>query len=835
MADAARAKELFVAALDYSGEERSRFLESACGDDAALRAAVEALLAALDEPPVLKPALDEAGSSSSQAGLPTGEGPGSRIGPYKLLQLIGEGGFGAVFMAEQLTPVRRRVALKIIKLGMDTRQVVARFEQERQALAMMDHPHIARVLDAGATETGRPYFVMELVRGDPITAYCDTNNLSPDERLELFMQVCHAVQHAHQKGIIHRDIKPSNILVTVADGRPIPKVIDFGIAKATTAQLTEKTLFTEHRQLIGTPAYMSPEQAEMSGVDIDTRSDIYSLGVLLYELLTGTTPFDAKELSKAGSSEMQRIIREVEPPRPSTRVSTLGSNLPSVAAHRRTEPKKLGALIRGDLDWIVLKCLEKDRTRRYETANGLAMDIRRHLAGDAVNAAPPSAAYRLTKFVRRHRVGVLAGCAVAAVLILGVIGTSTGMIWAVREARNAAAERDKSKCIADFMADMLRGVGPARAQGRDTAMLKEIMDGAAKRIEDGDLKSSPEAEIQLRLTIGDTYRQIAAFDAAEAMLSPALALARATYGEKHPEVAAVLHEQGKLLNDAGKVSDALEKFQAALAIRKKCFIGDSAEVAASLNQTGGCLQFLGKPEQGLPMLQESLAMRQRVFKGDHHDIGEGLNDLALCLQQLGRLTEALPNYQAAVAMWQRVYKGDHPELALGLSNTAYCLQDMGRTSEALSYYDSALAMRRRIYKSDHPDIMQNIHNAAICQLALGRLDEALVNFQAALAMSRKVLPAGHAHIAVCQIGVGETLTRLRRFDEAEPQLIEASRRLIDQPDALDRWQKRLIKAMVELYDGRNAAEPGKGYASRAAEWRLKLAAAEMAKSGELSH
>ncbi len=362
----AQLRRLFAAVGELPPRERRAYLERECPDDPALRAEVEALVGLRVTGVQTGGGLDAAAEIARHDG--TGattiigvvtETPGMRIGPYKLLQTIGEGGFGTVFMAEQVAPIARRVALKIIKLGMDTKQVIARFEAERQALAMMDHPNIARVLDAGATETGRPYFVMELVRGDPITAYCDRHNLGTRERLDLFMQVCQAVQHAHQKGIIHRDIKPSNVLVTVADTKPIPKVIDFGIAKATISKLTEKTLFTEHRALIGTPEYMSPEQAEMSGVDIDTRSDIYSLGVLLYELLTGTTPFDGARLRSAAFGEIQRIIREVEPEKPSTRLQTLKQTKPQAEGHRGAGADKLGATLRGDLDWIVMKCLER--------------------------------------------------------------------------------------------------------------------------------------------------------------------------------------------------------------------------------------------------------------------------------------------------------------------------------------------------------------------------------------------------------------------------------------------------------------------------------------------
>jgi serine/threonine protein kinase/Tfp pilus assembly protein PilF len=362
------------------------------------------------------------------------EGPGTKIGRYKLLQQIGEGGFGVVYMAEQEKPIRRRVALKIIKLGMDTKRVIARFEAERQALAMMGHPNIAKVLDAGATDTGRPYFVMELVRGIPITEYCDKNNLNTKKRLELFIDVCKAVQHAHQKGIIHRDIKPSNVLVTLRDDdAPVPKIIDFGIAKATQARLTEKTLFTEFKQFIGTPEYMSPEQARMGELDIDTRSDIYALGVLLYELLTDTTPFDREKLRSSAYDEMLKTIREAEPPKPSTRLNTLGDVLDEVARHRHIEPAQLCKIIKGDLDWIVLKALEKDRTRRYETANELAMDIERHLANEPVVAGPPSSLYRMKKFLRRNRALVTSIAVVLVVLVIGLSLATFGFIQASRE------------------------------------------------------------------------------------------------------------------------------------------------------------------------------------------------------------------------------------------------------------------------------------------------------------------------------------------------------------------------------------------------------------------
>jgi tRNA A-37 threonylcarbamoyl transferase component Bud32 len=450
--DPQREKEIFEQAIDLASvEERQRFLQRMCGADAGLRSRVQALLQAFDQAPgfLAEPMATRAqgpGEEGAPAPAPLGGGeaparlaeePGDRVGRYKLLQKIGEGGWGAVYMAEQLEPVRRRVALKIVKLGMDTRQVIARFEAERQALAVMDHPNIAKVLDAGATDTGRPYFVMELVRGVRITQFCDEQRLSQPERLALFIQVCQAVQHAHQKGIIHRDIKPSNILVTLNDGVPIPKVIDFGIAKATQGNLTDKTLFTLFEQFLGTPAYMSPEQAEVRGVDIDTRSDIYSLGVVLYELLTGRTPFDSKALLQRGIEELILTLRQVEPPRPSTRLNQMGpADLETHARFQRCEAPKLVHSLRGDLDWIVMKCLEKDRARRYDTANGLAADLRRYLAHEPVVARPPSAAYRLQKAWQRNQLTFTAGAVAALALLVGA-GVSTWQAIRATQARRA--------------------------------------------------------------------------------------------------------------------------------------------------------------------------------------------------------------------------------------------------------------------------------------------------------------------------------------------------------------------------------------------------------------
>jgi eukaryotic-like serine/threonine-protein kinase len=451
-----REEAIFEAAAMLPADTREAYLEKVCGGDTPLRQRLENLLKAHDAAGTfLEPPTKFEAAKTIAIMLPPEEKPGDKIGRYKILQKIGEGGCGVVYMAEQEVPVRRRVALKVIKLGMDTKSVIARFEAERQALAMMDHPNIAKVLDAGATDTGRPFFVMELVRGIKITDYCDQNKLDTGERLRLFVQVCNAIQHAHQKGIIHRDIKPSNILVTLHDGVPVPKVIDFGIAKATQGRLTDQTLFTAFEQFIGTPAYMSPEQAEMSGLDVDTRSDIYALGVLLYELLTGRTPFDQHELLKAGLDEMRRTIREREPLRPSTQLSTMvDADLATVALRRHSDAPKLVHLLRGDLDWIVMKSLEKDRTRRYETANGMAMDIHRYLNNDAVLARPPSNLYRLQKLVRKNKLAVMAGTAVVLALAAGFVVSSI-LFLKEREARNRAIEAERIQ--ASLRADAEQG------------------------------------------------------------------------------------------------------------------------------------------------------------------------------------------------------------------------------------------------------------------------------------------------------------------------------------------------------------------------------------------
>ncbi len=466
---------IFCDAIEIeSSIERQSWLNQACGEDAELLGQVERLLQAhfrggsiVDSP---------AHELDVTVNQPPAERPGTQIGPYKLLQQIGEGGMGTVYMAEQTQPVQRKVALKLIKPGMDSGQIIARFEAERQALAMMDHVNIARVLDAGTTEQGRPYFVMELIHGVPITKYCDDSRLTPRQRLELFVPVCQAIQHAHQKGIIHRDIKPSNVMVTLYDGKPVPKVIDFGVAKASEQKLTGRTLFTQYGTMVGTLEYMSPEQAEMSALGIDTRSDIYSLGVLLYELLTGSTPLNRAQMKAAAFAEVLRLIKEGEPPRPSTRLSESGKALASISALRQTEPAKLSKLMRGELDWIVMKTLEKDRNRRYESASGFAADVQRYLNNEPVQACPPSAMYRFRKFASRNRTGLLT----ASLLGIGLLVSTSAIGWSIRDRSAQRTEMERERTAARQQLENERLVQKAKLEERIGQALEETQLGCER-------------------------------------------------------------------------------------------------------------------------------------------------------------------------------------------------------------------------------------------------------------------------------------------------------------------------------------------------------------------
>ncbi|MBS0263583.1 MAG: tetratricopeptide repeat protein [Planctomycetes bacterium] len=614
-----RLSDIFDAALQKSSSaERAAYLDGACGADANIRGRVETLLRAHEAAGGFLQATVEAEAVS--------EGPGTIIGRYKLLQQIGEGGFGVVYMAEQIEPVRRKVALKVIKLGMDTKQVVARFESERQALALMDHPNIARVFDAGSTVTGRPYFVMELVRGIAITEYADKNGLSMRERLALFVTVCQAVQHAHQKGIIHRDIKPTNVLVTLHDGIPVVKVIDFGIAKATSMRLTEKTVFTEFRQIVGTPQYMSPEQAEMSGLDVDTRCDIYSLGVLLYELLTATTPIAADWLKSAGYAEMQRIIRDEDPPPPSLRISTMHEELETVARNRKIEPRQLSGMFRGDLDWIVMKALEKDRTRRYATASDLAADIERYLRHEPVEAGPPGTLYRLRKFIRRNRSVATVALVVGVAMLVDVVFATNGYL-------RAHAEAQKSQAIAAFLEDIVVAV-------------------------------NPEETVDQKVDVPKVINR-----------------ARELFGKDHATVAAALDSLGLRAQRTGDLVTAERLFRESARIW--WLHGDnSPNLALTLGHLGGVLRMTGDDSEAESVLRESLTITSKLPDSRQLAFCETRSDLAAILERTGRLDEARTLLQEAVRILRLQPRQQPFLLARTLEKLSLVLTRMNSTDEA---------------------------------------------------------------------------------------------------------------------------------------------------------
>ncbi|HXJ55103.1 MAG TPA: serine/threonine-protein kinase [Verrucomicrobiae bacterium] len=817
--------------MELPAQERAAYLDKLCGHDRQLRQLVDALLHAhkriissqiippRDPPP---PALEERAEERRAPGVtPRGasvtpiEKPGDQIGRYKLLEQIGEGGFGVVYVAEQCEPVKRRVALKIVKLGMDTRQVVGRFEAERQALALMEHPNIAKVFDGGATETGRPYFVMELVRGIRITDYCDQNHLPTIQRLELFVQICRAIQHAHQKGIIHRDIKPSNILVTLHDGVPVPKVIDFGIAKATQQELTAKTIYTQLHQFIGTPAYMSPEQAEMSGLDIDTRSDIYSLGVLLYELLTGQTPFEGKKLVGAGLDEIRRIIREQEPSRPSTRISTMtAEEQTTIAKRRQVELPRLVSQIRGDLDWIVMKCLEKDRGRRYETANGIATEIERFLKNEPVIARPPSRAYRFQKVVRRNRATFAAAAAFALLLMVGILASTSEAVRATRAEREqsrlrqeavtsrnnearlrteaqadeqkAKTEALKSKQVAQFLKDMLKGVGPSVALGRDTTLLREILNQTAERVAT-ELKGQPAAEAELCYTIGKTYFDIAEYAKAEAIHRHALELRQTAFGRTNIFVADSLSSLADTLAARDYNTNAETMQREALAMRRSLLGPEHPDVATSLNALANVLWHHGKLDDAESLLRQALALRQKIYTNDHPSVAQSMSDLGFVLWMKGHdqelpavLKESEKLLRGALDMRTRLFGGLHPSVAETAFNLASILAAEGQFAEAEALFTQVLSNRKKLLGDQHPHLINTLHALTGLLGAQGRLSEAETMCAQELAIRRKRDGSHNRGVADALEKLGMLLNRQGRAAEAEPPLrqsLEIRRRL----------------------------------------------------------
>jgi len=667
------------------------------------------------------------------------------IGPYRLLQKLGEGGMGEVWLAEQVEPVKRKVALKVIKQGMDTKQVVARFEVERQALAMMDHPAIAKVYDAGATPRGRPYFVMELVKGVPITEHCDRHRLTNRQRLDLFMQVCEGVQHAHHKAVIHRDLKPGNVLVSIQNDKPVPKIIDFGVAKATAQKLTEKTMYTQLGAMIGTPAYMSPEQAEVTGQDIDTRTDVYALGVMLYELLVGALPFDMKEFQETSLQGIIRKIREDEPPKPSTRLTTLGEHSTESARKRRTEVPALKRELTGDLDWITLKALEKDRTRRYSSPQEFAADIQRYLTDQPVLASPPSTAYRAKKFVKRHTWGVAA----VAVGVLVLIAFAATMAV---QAKRIAVERDLAKQaqadlesvvmgrrlmdnLSDRVAEAQRAGGSSEAQvaaslstldavvrgvnATDLALdlVDEEILGRAVATLDEKFGDQPVIDARLRGSIGETYRKLGRYERAEPQFKVALATCKRVLGDDHPDTLQSMRNLAILYWNQGRYADAEPLFLATLETKKRVLGDDHPGTLKSMNNLAILYNDQGRYADAEPLYLATLETRKRVLGDDHPDTFKSRNNLAGLYVDQGRYGEAEPLFLATLETRKRVLGNDHPDTLKSINNLAILYANQGRFPDAAPLFLEVLEIQKRVLGDNHPDTLNSMYNQA-CFAAL---------------------------------------------------------------------------------------------------------------------
>jgi serine/threonine protein kinase/tetratricopeptide (TPR) repeat protein len=774
-----RANEIFLAALEIEDPKKRRaHLDVSCSDDAELRQQIEGLLAAheqagsfLNQPAVTGAYTPQPDASEVPAAAT--EQSGEHIGPYKLLQLLGEGGMGSVWVAEQSAPVKRRVALKLIKAGMDSTQVLRRFEAERQALALMDHQHIAKVLDAGTTPQGRPYFAMELIKGIPITRYCDQEHLPPRERLELFVPVCQAVQHAHQKGVIHRDLKPSNVLIALYDGKPISKVIDFGVAKATSQKLTERTMYTEVGQIVGTLEYMAPEQAELNNLDIDTRADIYSLGVILYELLTGSPPFSAKALRSAAFDEMLRMIREVEPQKPSTRLSS-SNELPSIAANRKLDPRRLTKLVHGDLDWIVMKALEKDRGRRYETANGFAMDIQRYLAHEPVLAGPPSAGYRFKKFLGRNRAAVFAAGLFLLVLIGGAIGTTMGLVQADRARRQAELRLSQIEKGNDIIAAIFLDLDPHQAE-RDgdplQAVLGRRLETAADQLE-ADAVGEPLVVAKLQDVLGQSLTNLGRYSRARQELERAFETRRALLGAEHLDTIASKFSLAMAHQAAGQIETAIEMYQQVLAVRERLLGSDDPETLTVQGNLGDAYRQSGKFDAALTLLQAALRGREMRLGPTHAHTMTSRNNLAAGYQAAGKLALALPLFEQTLRDRERLLGRQHPDTLFSRANLANAYLDAGQYERATSELQTALHAREAKLGSEHPDTLTSRNNLGAAYQSAGKLPLAIPLFQSTLDARLRVLGSAHQDTLLSQSNLANAYRELGDFDKALPLMRE---------------------------------------------------------------
>jgi eukaryotic-like serine/threonine-protein kinase len=780
-------KELLHRAMQIAPEERARFLDEACPADPALRAEVESLLSAnegvrssfLQSPSSPDQARsDEASPAEERSGETTPVGnENERNSPaslqagqlfaqrFQLVRKLGEGGMGQVWLAEQTSPVRRQVALKLIKAGMYDEAVVQRFQAERQSLAIMDHPAIAKVFDAGTTPQGQPYFVMEYVPGLAITEYCDQKKLTIRERLELFIQACEGVQHAHQKAIIHRDLKPANILVVEVDGKPVPRIIDFGLAKATTPQANDESFFTQVGHFVGTPGYMSPEQADATVRDIDTRTDVYSLGVVLYVLLAGLEPFETKSRQKQPLDELLRKLREEEPPRPSTKVSSDRNTSSTTAEARRTDPGQLVSMLRGDLDWITMKALEKDRARRYGTPSELAADIRRYLNREPILARPASAGYRLRMYTRRHRVAV----AMAAGLVLLLAAFSVLQAVELRrittERDRATRERDRAARVTDFMTGMFKVSDPSQARGK-TITAREILDKSSAEINTG-LARDPELQSQMMDVMGTVYGSLGLYSSAESLLERCVDIRRRVLGPANPETLATQFHLATILRGEGRYPAAEKLYRETLEIQRRVLGPENAYTVLSMNSLGVVLQDEGRYTEAEKLDRESLAIRRRISGPEGFDTLESMTNLGLTLHQEGRDSEAEQLDRGVLDIRRRDLGPDHPATLGAMNNLGMVLDAEGRYADAEKLDREALEIERLVLGPEHPTTLITMSNLANALADQKHLPEAEKLLRETMEIQWRTLGPEHPNTLHSADNLGTILDDEGRYAEAE--------------------------------------------------------------------
>jgi eukaryotic-like serine/threonine-protein kinase len=794
-----RVKELLHQALPLDPGQRARFLNEACSSDDTLRAEVESLLLA-----------DEGVRSSFMQSLPLGaesDGIGSAVAlepgqifsqRFQLVRKLGEGGMGQVWLAEQTSPVRRPVALKLIKAGMYDEALAQRFQSERQSLAIMDHPAIAKVFDAGTTPQGQPYFVMEYVPGLPITEYCDQKKLKIRDRLELFVQACEGVQHAHQKAIIHRDLKPANILVVEVDGKPVPRIIDFGLAKATTPQVAGESIFTQLGHFVGTPGYMSPEQADPNLQDIDTRTDVYSLGVVLYVLLTGLQPFETRQGQKQPLDELLRKLREEEAPRPSTKVSTDRDTSATTAEARGTEPGQLVSLLRGDLDWITMKALEKDRARRYGAPSEFAADIRRHLNHEPVEARPASAGYRMRKYARRHRVAV--GVVAGLVLLLAAFSVLQALELRriTRERDRATRERDRATRITDFMTGMFKVSDPSETRG-NSVTAREILDKASNDMQKG-LAKDPEVQSQMTQVMASTYTNLGLYSRAHELAKRAFDTRLSLLGPDDPRTLESMAQLGWILNHEGKYVEAEKMEREALDRQRRILGPEDPLTLETMTNLAFVAQGPGDFGQGEKLAREAIEVGTRRLGPESPQVLRSMSYLSVALWNLGRYAEAEQEARKLVDVERRVAGPDHPDTLKAMGILALTIQSQGRLAEAEQLYRDALAIAQRVLGPDHPGTTRIKDNLSTLLFNEGRFADAEKICREVLAVESRTLGPEHPYTLLTKSNLGDALFEDGNVHEAEElqrETLEAMVRTLgpDHPGALQE-ETTLAKTLI---------------------------------------